>query len=118
MPVSTTSKRSHSTPAVSSSTATFISTRPRSVNFTALCSRFTSSWRSRTGSPSSRSGTCGGTRWLRETGLSRTVADIRSTASAMMARRSKLVVCSVSLPASIRDRSSRSSNKVSSAVAE
>jgi len=93
-------------------------TLPRSVNLTALCSKFTSNCRKRTGSPCMRSGNRGGTVQLTVTGLSRAVTDIKSIASAPSARRSMVVMWSASLPASMRDRSSTSSMSASKDVPE
>ena len=59
MPVSVTSTRSRTVPAAAASRPTRTVTPPSSVNFTALATRFTSTCRSRPGSPRTTAGTAG-----------------------------------------------------------
>ena len=118
MPVSVTATRTVSARASCASTSRSRRTLPRSVNLVALCSRLTSSWRSRNGSALTRCGRRGETVQRSSIGRSRAVTATSSTASATSSRRSMSAGLRRSLPFSIRDRSSTSLISASSALAE
>ncbi len=82
---------------------------PRAVNFTALPTRLTRTWRSRPGSPRTMSGTSAATRARSSTSLALARSARSSTTPSTVSRRSKLTCSSSSLPASIREKSRMSS---------
>ena len=116
MPVSVTSKRtSAESGRLLGRARTCTITSPRSVNLTALPTRFSRTWRSRPGSPADRAGTSG----RPVAASSRPLACARSasspTTSSTASRRSKSVTSSSSLPASILEKSRMSLMIASSA---
>ncbi len=108
-PVSVTSNRRSAShvwaAAPASSAVTRTSTRPRSVNLTALLTRLTRIWRTRTGSPHSCRGTSAATSAARARPLAAARWAIISTVPWTTACRSNGVDSSSSLPASILEKS-------------
>ena len=88
MPVSRTSKR-RETPSASRSPVTLSTISPTSVNFTALPRRLMSTWRSRPGSPVTRTGSSGATLQMSSTSCAWARAASVATAFSHMSRRSK-----------------------------
>ena len=109
MPESLTSKRSNPSGEPSRGARTRRTTSPRSVNFTALPTRLTSTCFRRSGSPSTRAGTRGSTTSTSSMPFSSARRASRSSASSINCRRSKLVVASSTRPASILEKSRMSS---------
>ncbi len=104
-PVSSTSQRSliaSPSPAINPSRS---ATLPRSVNFTALPSRLTRTWRSRTGSPRRPAGTAASTLDVNARPFSCARRATTAVASRTSTRGSKSIASSVSLPASIFEKS-------------
>ncbi|MNC86319.1 hypothetical protein D3C83_19710 [compost metagenome] len=116
MPVSRMENSSLIISAWRSATATFTCTSPCSVNLTELLTRLVRTWPTRRGSPTSRRGTSGVTSNSSSSPLSNTFWPITVETPDMTSSRSKSAFSSVSLSASILEKSRMSLMMPSSAV--
>jgi len=105
MPVSRTEKRSTTSLSPFSTTATRITISPRSVNFSALLAKLASTWRTRSGSPTSRPGTWRSTSTISSSPLAAARSAIRPATLSSTSSSSKPIRSTDILPASILEKS-------------
>ena len=105
MPVSLTSKRKRTDASSRASTATPMTTSPRSVNLTALLPRFSSTCPRRDGSPTSASGSSGGSTKSSSSPFSSAFSPIRLARLSITSDRLNGIASMSSLPASIFEKS-------------
>ncbi len=117
-PESVTENSSITDSGVASTARTARDTRPASVNFSALSSRFTSTWRSRMGSPTRPSGTSSGTRKAKPRPFSSARCTNMVCRVDRRLRRRNTWLSSSTMPASILEKSRMSLMSASSDSAE
>ena len=118
MPVSRTARRRRGSPSEPATVRTLITTSPTSVNLMALPPRLSSTCLSRRASPSTVIGRPGSRSNTTSTSRGPTMADSTTPSSFSSASSAKGCSSSVSLPASMREKSNRSLRMPSSSRAE